>query len=68
MHLIPGSLLVWTQEGDRIFVDRAKRHNTQEVHQALFSDDPLSDASATKTLAELKQGIGKRMRQRHAGR
>jgi AbrB family looped-hinge helix DNA binding protein len=68
LHLIPGSILVWTQEGDRIVVERAKRHNTQEVHQALFSDGPASGTSATKTLAELKQGIGNRMRQRHAGR
>jgi len=66
LHLIPGSVLVWTQEGDRIVVERAKRHTTAEVHQALFSD-VAPGAAPTKTLAELKQGIRQRMQRRHAG-
>lgn len=67
LHLIPGSVLVWTQEGDRIVVERAKRHSTVEVHQALFSGGAPSGAPA-KTLAELKQGVHQRMLRRHAGR
>ena len=67
LHLIPGSVLVWTQEGDRIVVERARRHSTAEVHQALFSDAPPNTASA-KTLVELKQGIRQHMRRTHAGR
>ena len=69
LHLMPGSVLVWSQEGDRIVVERAKRHSTNEVHQALFAgalpDSPISPA---KTLTELKQGIRQRMQRRHAGR
>lgn len=64
LHLMPGSVLVWTQEGARFVVERAKRHSTAEVHQALFSDG----APARKTLAELKQGLRQRMQRRHAGR
>ena len=67
LHLIPGSVLVWTQEGDRIVVERAKRHSTAEVHQALFSGGAPSAAPA-KTLAELKQGVRQRMQRRHVGR
>ena len=67
LHLIPGSVLVWAQEGDRIVVERAKRHSTAEVHQALFSGAAPSAAPA-KTLAELKQGVRQRMLRRHAGR
>ena len=67
LHLIPGSVLVWTQEGDRIVVERAKRHSAAEVHQALFSGGAPS-ATPTKTLAELKQGVRQRMQRRHAGR
>ena len=66
LHLIPGSVLVWTQEGDRIVVERAKRHSTAEVHQALFSGAAPS-AGPAKTLAELKQGVRQRMLRRHAG-
>lgn len=67
LHLIPGSALVWTQDGDRIVVERAKRHSTDEVHQALFPDAPSSGEPA-KTLTELKQGIRQHMQRRHAGR
>ena len=68
LHLIPGSVLVWTQEGDRIVVERAKRHSTMEVHQALFAEGPTPRPGLTKTLVELKQGIREHMRRRHAGR
>ena len=67
LHLIPGSVMVWTQEGDRIVVERARRHSTQEVHEALFSADPPAGAAPAKTLDELKQGIRQKMRNRHAG-
>jgi bifunctional DNA-binding transcriptional regulator/antitoxin component of YhaV-PrlF toxin-antitoxin module len=67
LHLIPGSVLTWTLDGDRIVVERARRHNTAEVHQALFSEgQPVADPA--KTLDELKQGIRQQIRRRHAGR
>ena len=66
LHLMPGSVLVWSQDGDRIVVERAKRHSTAEVHQALFAGQPPVGASA-KSLAELKQGIRQSMQRRHAG-
>ena len=66
LHLMPGSVLVWSQDGDRIVVERAKRHSTAEVHQALFADQPPAGLPA-KSLAELKQGIRQRMQRRHAG-
>ena len=67
LSLTPGSVLVWTEEGGRITVERAVRHSTAEVHQALFADTvPVSGTA--KTLAELKQGIRQNMQRRHAGR
>ena len=75
LHLMPGSLLVWSQDGDRIVVERATRHSTAEVHQALFADRASATTPTTarvitpaKTLAELKQGVRLRMQRRHAGR
>ena len=67
LHLMPGSLLVWSQDGDRIVVERATRHSTAEVHQALFADRASATAPA-KTLVELKQGVRLHMQRRHAGR
>ncbi|MES2992574.1 MAG: AbrB/MazE/SpoVT family DNA-binding domain-containing protein [Pseudomonadota bacterium] len=64
LHLTPGSTLVWSLEGDRIVVERAKRHTTAEVHASLFTE---AQPETPKTLEELKQGIRQRMRQRHAG-
>lgn len=65
LHLIPGSVLVWTQDGERIVVGRAKRHSTAEVHQALFPDASPATEPA-KTLVELKQGIRQHLQRKHA--
>ena len=70
LHLMPGSALVWLQDGDRIVVERATRHSTAEVHQALFGARSAAAAAAAapaKSLAELKEGVRQRMRRRHAG-
>jgi AbrB family looped-hinge helix DNA binding protein len=68
LHLMPGSVLVWSQDGDRIVVERAKRHTTAEVHEALFASNPLPAGAPAKTLTELKEGIRQHMKQRHVGR
>ena len=65
LHLMPGSALVWSQEGDRILVERATRHTTGDVHTALFAGAP--PGTPAKTLGELKRGIQERMKRRHAG-
>ncbi|MDP1650220.1 MAG: AbrB/MazE/SpoVT family DNA-binding domain-containing protein [Rubrivivax sp.] len=67
LHLTPGSVLEWRQDGDRIFVERARRHTTAEVHEALFAGE-LPAGVPAKTLAELKQGVRQHMQRRHAGR
>jgi AbrB family looped-hinge helix DNA binding protein len=63
LHLMPGSVLVWSQDGDRIVVERATRHSTAEVHQALFAGGPLVGLPA-KSLDELTQGLKQAIRQR----
>jgi hypothetical protein len=44
-------------------VRRAGRYTSADLHQALFKKPPRS-----RTLAELKQGIGRLMKRRHARR
>ncbi len=71
LHLKPGSVLTWSQDGDRIVVERATRHSTVEVHHALFPNAGVAPApakSAAKSLAELKQGVKDHVRQRRARR
>jgi AbrB family looped-hinge helix DNA binding protein len=57
----PGSILEWDEEGDKIVVRRAGRYTSQDVHAALFAKTPRQ-----RTLRELKEGIRKYVRARHA--
>jgi AbrB family looped-hinge helix DNA binding protein len=58
----PGSVLEWEEKGDEIVVRRAGRYSSQDMHSALFADEP----PAPKSLKQLKQGIGAHMRGKHA--
>jgi antitoxin PrlF len=61
LGLGPGSLLEWDSEGDRIIVRHAGRHSSEEVHEALFPAKPEPHG-----LDELKEGIRRHVRARHA--
>jgi hypothetical protein len=50
------------QEGERIVVRHAARFSSEEIHRALFPDG----APEPRTADEMKQGIGRRMRERYA--
>lgn len=60
----PGSVLEWDQEGEQIIVRRSARYTSEEVHRAVFAKDPPK----RRTLEELKTGIRRHVRERHAGR
>jgi len=59
----PGSVLEWDQEGSAIVVRRAGRYTSEDLHRALFKRPPRP-----RTLAELKEGIRRYVRRRHARR
>lgn len=59
----PGSVLEWDHEGAVIVVRRATRYTSEDLHRALFKKPPLR-----RNLAELKEGIRRYMRRRHARR
>jgi len=59
----PGSVLEWDEEGSAIVVRRAGRYTSRDLHDALFKKPPKR-----RSLAELKEGIGRYLRRRHAGR
>jgi AbrB family looped-hinge helix DNA binding protein len=60
----PGSILEWDERDDEVVVRRAGRHTSVEVHDALFGKGkPTPKASMS-----VKEGIRKRMREKHARR
>jgi antitoxin PrlF len=58
----PGSVLEWNEEGDKIIVRRAGRFSSVDIHRALFPDGP----PRRRTVDEMKEAIGRHMRQRYA--
>ena len=58
----PGSVLEWEEQGEIVIVRRAGRYNSEEVHQAVFPKGPATP----RTVSELKEGIRRYIRKRHA--
>lgn len=59
----PGSVLEWDEEGERMVVRRAGRYTSEDIHHALFEDEPKP-----RTLDELKSGVRQYIKSRHARR
>jgi AbrB family looped-hinge helix DNA binding protein len=60
----PGSILEWDQDGDQIVVRRAARFSSEVIQRALFPEG----APKSRTTDDLKEGIRRRVRERHARR
>jgi antitoxin PrlF len=60
----PGSVLEWDESGEQVVVRKAGRYSSEDVHRALFPDKP----PAARSLRELKAGIRRDIRKRHARR
>jgi AbrB family looped-hinge helix DNA binding protein len=58
----PGSVLEWEEEGDRIVVRRAGRFSSEDIHRTLFP----SKTPQLKSVGQLRQGIRRYARKRHA--
>ena len=61
LGLGPGSILEWADDGEQIIVRRAGTHSNADVHHAFFPSPP-----ERHTLRELKEGIRRHMKTRHA--
>ena len=57
----PGSVLEWDEDGDRVIVRKAGRYSSEDIHHALFSKTPRP-----RTIDEMKDGIRRSVRGRHA--
>ena len=58
----PGSVIEWRVEDEQVVVRKAGRYSSMDIHNALFR----RKAPQRRTLEELKQGIAKSVRKRHA--
>jgi AbrB family looped-hinge helix DNA binding protein len=61
LGLGPGSVLEWDEDGDKVVVRRAGRFTSAGMHRALFPK-----GSKSRTIDELKSGIRRYVRKRHA--
>ena len=59
----PGSVLEWDEDGDRLVIRKAGRYTSEDIHRVLFSKTPKR-----RTVEELKNGIRRYIKKRHAGR
>lgn len=64
MGVSRGSVLEWHPEGQDIVVRRSGQYNWEDVHSAIFPDQPPKP----RTLAELKKGIRQYVVERRAHR
>ena len=59
----PGSVLEWDADGEQIVVRRVGRYTSEDVHRALFQRKPRA-----RGVRDLKEGIRRHMRKKHARR
>ncbi|MGB7988940.1 MAG: AbrB/MazE/SpoVT family DNA-binding domain-containing protein [Candidatus Methylophosphatis roskildensis] len=60
----PGSILEWDESDNGVVVRRAGRHTSTDVHDVLFAAEQPKQG----TPANVKEGIRKHMRDKHARR
>jgi AbrB family looped-hinge helix DNA binding protein len=58
----PGSIVEWTEEGNQIVVRRCGTFSSVDIHNVLFSKKPV----VPRSVEEMKAGIRRRARERHA--
>ncbi len=57
----PGSMLEWDEQSGQVVVRKAGRYTSADVHEALFGGE-----TAAKSPLDVKEGIRKHLRKRHA--
>ena len=63
LSLAPGSRIEWREQGDDVIVRRATKYSSLDIHEAAFAAVP-----ARRSLKDMDDGIGSRMRRKHASR
>lgn len=63
LGLHAGSTLEWEEDGERVVVRRAGRFSFEDIHKTLFEQRPKAH-----TIEDMKEGIRRYIRARHARR
>ncbi len=58
----PGSVLEWNDEDGQMIVRKTGRYSSEDIHRSLFAELPRR-----RTIEEMKAGIRRHVRKRHAG-
>jgi antitoxin PrlF len=64
LGLGPGSVLEWSEEGEKIVVRKAGRYSSEDIHRTLFGKRPPKP----RKLADLKEAVERHLREKHARR
>lgn len=64
LGLGPGSVLEWDEQDGQVFVRRARKYTSQEIHEALFPDGPPK----RRSLKDLKKGLERAIAEHYARR
>jgi AbrB family looped-hinge helix DNA binding protein len=64
LGLGPGSVLEWVEDRGQVLIRRAGQFSSAELNRALFPEGPPQ----ARSLQDLKDGVRKAMRERHARR
>lgn len=59
----PGSVLAWDDDGERVVVKKAGPYSSEDIRHALFQKTP-----SRRSVIEIKQGIRRHLKKRHAVR
>lgn len=62
LGLAAGSVLEWDEDGEQIVVRRSAQYSSEDVHHAVFG----KARPKHRTLKELKAGVRREIRKRHA--
>jgi AbrB family looped-hinge helix DNA binding protein len=60
----PGSVLEWDEEAGQVVLRRAGQYTSEDLHRALFPKGPPK----AKSIEEMKAGIRRYLKARHARR
>jgi antitoxin PrlF len=63
LGLGPGSVLEWDVVGEQVIVRRVGRNSSADIHASIFARPPRA-----RSLREMKEGVQRLMKKRHAGR